>query len=98
MEELGRRFQEILTSTVSSVLIGRPESKAGQAPGTSDPIDRLFDQLRLRRLAEEQKETFSKQTEAAQHQQKFNEAQAAAAKQAEADGDLNWRAIGRQPW
>ena len=46
-----------------------------------DPIDSLFDQLRQRRLAEEQKETFSKQQEAAARLKELNEAQAVAARQ-----------------
>jgi uncharacterized membrane protein YqiK len=79
-EELGRRFQQYDINCVA-VLIGRPESKikAGQA----DPIDRLFDQLRQRRLADEQRETFAKQEEAALHLKQLNDAQAAAAKQTE---------------
>jgi len=58
-EELGRRFREYDINCVA-VLIGRPESRS-VAPGQEDAIERLFDQLRLRRLAEEQKETFAKQ-------------------------------------
>ena len=80
-DELGRRFKE-LDINVVAVLIGRPESK----PGTSreeDPMERLFDQLRVRRLAEEQKETYSKQQEAAVHLKELAEAQAAAEKQRE---------------
>src|SRR5205814_3426953 len=46
--ELGRRFSEFDINCVA-VLIGRPESKTGIAEG-EDPIDRLFDQLRQRRL------------------------------------------------
>ena len=79
-EELGRRFKE-LDINVVAVLIGRPESKV--KPGGEDAIERLFDQLRLRRLAEEQKETYSKQQEAAVHLKRLNEAQAAAEKQRE---------------
>ena len=48
-----------------------------------DPIERLFDQLRMRRLAEEQIATFAKQEEAAQHLKDLNDAKAAAEKQAE---------------
>jgi hypothetical protein len=48
-----------------------------------DPIERLFDQLRQRRLAEEQKATFSKQQDAAAKLRELNEAQAAAEKQTE---------------
>ena len=63
------------------MLIGRPESK--RAAGAEDPIERLFDQLRARRLALEQKETYAKQEEAAAQLKELNDAQAAAAKQTE---------------
>ena len=79
-EELGRRFRDYDITCVA-VLIGRPESKIG--PGQEDPIETLFDQLRLRRLAEEQKHTFAKQEEAAVQLKELNDAQAAAAKQTE---------------
>jgi hypothetical protein len=46
-------------------------------------MERLFDQLRMRRLAEEQISTFKKQEEAAQHLKDLNNAKAAADKQAE---------------
>jgi uncharacterized membrane protein YqiK len=78
-EELGRRFQEFDINCVA-VLIGRPES-ALLAPGEEDPIDRLFDQLRQRRLAEEQKETFAKQQEAAAQLKQLNHARAEADRQ-----------------
>jgi len=78
--ELGRRFSEFDINCVA-VLIGRPESKVKN--GQPDAIDRLFDQLRQRRLADEQRETFGKQEEAAQRLKMLNDAQAAAAKQAE---------------
>ncbi len=78
-EELGRRFQEFDINCVA-VLIGRPES-AMIKPGQEDPIDRLFDQLRQRRLAEEQKETFAKQQEAAAQQKQLNQARAEADRQ-----------------
>jgi len=78
-EELGRRFQEFDINCVA-VLIGRPES-ALIKPGAEDPIDRLFDQLRQRRLAEEQKETFAKQQEAAAQQKQLNQARAEADRQ-----------------
>src|SRR6185295_8751818 len=45
--------------------------------------ERLFDQLRMRRLAEEQIGTFQKQEEAAAKQRELNDARAAAEKQAE---------------
>jgi uncharacterized membrane protein YqiK len=81
-EELGRRFQEYDINCIA-VLIGRPESNAARAAGQDDPIERLFDQLRARRLAEEQKATFEKQEEAAVRMKQLNHAQAAAQKQAE---------------
>ena len=64
------------------MLIGRPESKL-ERPDQDDPIETLFDQLRQRRLAEEQKETFAKQEEAAVQLKELNDAQAAAEKQTE---------------
>jgi len=80
-DELGRRFKDYDINCVA-VLIGRPESK-GTGPDKVDPIERLFDQLRQRRLAEEQKATFLKQEEAAARLKALNEAQATAAKQTE---------------
>jgi len=77
-EELGRRFESYDINCVA-VLIGRPES--AHAHNGEDPIDSLFDQLRQRRLAEEQKETFAKQQEAATRLKELNEAQAVAARQ-----------------
>jgi uncharacterized membrane protein YqiK len=79
-EELGRRFKDYDINCVA-VLIGRPESQV--AAGQVDPIERLFDQLRQRRMAEEQKATFAKQEEAAARLKALNEAQATAAKQTE---------------
>ncbi|HVE15640.1 MAG TPA: SPFH domain-containing protein, partial [Chthoniobacterales bacterium] len=76
--ELGRRFKDYDINCVA-VLIGRPESK--QVAGKEDAIDRLFDQLRQRRLAEEQKETYAKQEEASIRLKQLNEANAAADKQ-----------------
>jgi len=81
-EELGRRFQDYDINCIA-VLIGRPESKASRLAGAEDPIEKLFDQLRMRRLASEQLATFAKQEEAAKHLQKLADAQAAAAKQPE---------------
>ena len=52
-------------------------------PELGDPIETLFDQLRQRRLAEEQKKTFLKQEEAAVQLKELNDAQAAALKQTE---------------
>jgi uncharacterized membrane protein YqiK len=78
-EELGKRFSEYDITCVA-VLIGRPESKRS---GADDPIERLFDQLRARRLALEQKETYAKQEEAAVQLKELNDAQAAAVKQTE---------------
>ncbi len=74
-EQLGLRFQEFDINCVA-VLIGRPESAVKN--GAEDPIDRLFDQLRQRRLAEEQKETFAKQQEAAAQLKALNHAKAQA--------------------
>jgi regulator of protease activity HflC (stomatin/prohibitin superfamily) len=79
-EELGKRFKEFDINCIA-VLIGRPESKADFKH--EDPIERLFDQLRMRRLAEEQISTFAKQQEAAEHLKDLNDAKAAADKQAE---------------
>lgn len=78
--ELGKRFKEFDINCIA-VLIGRPESKMDS--DNVDPIERLFDQLRMRRLAEEQIATFAKQEEAAQHLKDLNNAKAAAEKQAE---------------
>jgi uncharacterized membrane protein YqiK len=79
--ELGRRFSGYDINCVA-VLIGRPESKIQDAE-LGDPIETLFDQLRQRRLAEEQKATFAKQEEAAVQLKELNDAQAAALKQSE---------------
>src|SRR6185295_18028173 len=79
-EELGKRFKEFDINCIA-VLIGRPESKMDSE--NVDPIERLFDQLRMRRLAEEQISTFAKQEEAAQKQKELNNAKAAAEKQTE---------------
>src|SRR4051794_6346970 len=80
-EELGQRFQKYDINVVA-VLIGRPESRE-VAAGKSDPIETLFDQLRMRRLADEQRATFAKQEEAAQQQVALNEAKAKAERQTE---------------
>jgi len=79
-QELGKRFTEFDINCVA-VLIGRPESSI--ADPASDPIEKLFDQLRIRRLAEEQRETYAKQQEAAVHLKALEEAKAIAGKQAE---------------
>lgn len=79
--QLSARF-EAFDINVVSVLIGRPESKELPA-GKADPIDTLFDQLRMRRLADEQKETFAKQEEAARNQIALNKAKAQAERQAD---------------
>jgi uncharacterized membrane protein YqiK len=78
-DELGRRFSNYDINCVA-VLIGRPETKP-ETVGQGDPIEQLFDQLRTRRLAEEQKETYSKQEEAAIRMKELNHAYAAAEKQ-----------------
>jgi uncharacterized membrane protein YqiK len=80
--ELGRRFANYDINCVA-VLIGRPESLIAAGSDRKDPIELLFDQLRARRLAAEQKETYVKQQEAALQLRELNEANAAAAKQAE---------------
>lgn len=80
-QELGRRFKEFDINCVA-VLIGRPHSKTSVKDGP-EPIDQLFDQLRVRRLAEEQKATFAKQQEATMQLKQLNEARAIAEKQAE---------------
>jgi uncharacterized membrane protein YqiK len=79
--ELGKRFTEFDINCVA-VLIGRPETGRLQ-PGGTDPIETLFDQLRVRRLAQEQRETYAKQQEAAVHLKELMQAQAAAQKQSE---------------
>ena len=79
-EELGRRFQDYDINCIA-VLIGRPESRVPE--GQQDPIELLFDQLRARRLAEEQKQTFAKQEEAAKQLRELNDARASADKQTE---------------
>jgi len=79
-EELGKRFKEFDINCIA-VLIGRPESTRDMT--AEDPIERLFDQLRMRRLAEEQIATFGRQEEAAFHLKDLNDAKAAAEKQSE---------------
>jgi uncharacterized membrane protein YqiK len=79
---LGERFREYDINCIA-VKIGRPESQGSQyAPG-QDPIEHLFDQLRQRRLADEQIETYKKQEFAAEKQRELNSARAAAEKEAE---------------
>src|SRR3954454_977543 len=80
-EELGERFK-LYDINVVAVLIGRPESRE-VAEGKTDPIETLFDQLRIRRLADEQRATYIKQEEAAQQQIALNEAKAKAERQTE---------------
>jgi uncharacterized membrane protein YqiK len=80
--ELGRRFREYDITCVA-VLIGRPESQLDPAHRGQDPIQGLFDQLRQRRLANEQIETYARQQEAATKQRELNEARAIADKQTE---------------
>jgi uncharacterized membrane protein YqiK len=81
-EELGRRFEEYDINCIA-VLIGRPESRGSQYETGSDPIEKLFDQLRLRRLAEEQVATYDKQEQAAKKLKDLNHAEAIATKQTE---------------
>src|SRR6266853_1875991 len=80
-EELGERFKRYDINVVA-VLIGRPESRE-IAAGHADPIETLFDQLRMRRLADEQRATYAKQEEAAQQQVALNQAKAKAERQTE---------------
>jgi uncharacterized membrane protein YqiK len=77
---LGKRFQEYDINCIA-VMIGRPETRV--PAGGEDPIERLFDQLRARRLAEEQKTTYGKQQEAQAQLQELNMATAQAVKQTE---------------
>src|SRR5438105_8448760 len=80
-EQLGQRFKSYDINVVA-VLIGRPESREVVA-GQADPIETLFDQLRMRRLADEQRATYAKQEEAAKQQVALNEAKAKAERQTE---------------
>ena len=80
-EELGERFK-LYDINVVAVLIGRPESREVKE-GQADPIETLFDQLRMRRLADEQRATYAKQEEAAQQQVALNQAKAKAERQTE---------------
>src|SRR4051812_13920966 len=80
-EELGERFKRYDINVVA-VLIGRPESRE-VAAGQADPIETLFDQLRMRRLADEQRATYAEQEKAAQQQVALNQAKAKAERQTE---------------
>jgi uncharacterized membrane protein YqiK len=80
--ELGRRFHEYDINCIA-VLIGRPESKVPGTAAVPDPIEALFDQLRVRRLSQEQIATYGKQEEAATQLKKLNDARSAAEKQTE---------------
>jgi uncharacterized membrane protein YqiK len=80
-EELGVRFARYDINVVA-VLIGRPESRE-TAAGQADPIETLFDQLRMRRLADEQRATYAIQEEAAKQQVALNQARAKAERQTE---------------
>jgi uncharacterized membrane protein YqiK len=80
--ELGRRFHEYDINCIA-VLIGRPEAKVPGTPAAPDPIEALFDQLRIRRLSQEQIATYAKQEEAANQLKKLNDARSAAEKQTE---------------
>jgi uncharacterized membrane protein YqiK len=80
--ELGRRFREYDINCVA-VLIGRPQSEGNQYQPGEDPIEHLLDQLRMRRLAEEQVGTYQKQKEAANQLRELNAAQAESDKQTE---------------
>ncbi|HEY3662708.1 MAG TPA: SPFH domain-containing protein [Chthoniobacterales bacterium] len=80
-EELGVRFARYDINVVA-VLIGRPESRE-IAAGQADPIETLFDQLRMRRLADEQRATYAIQEQAAKQQVALNQARARAERQTE---------------
>jgi len=80
-DELGTRFTRYDINVVA-VLIGRPESRE-IAAGQADPIETLFDQLRMRRLADEQRVTYATQEEAAKQQVALNQAKAKAERQTE---------------
>lgn len=80
--ELGRRFRDYDINCVA-VLIGRPQSEGNQCQLGHDPVEHLLDQLRMRRLAEEQVGTYQKQTEAANQLRELNAAKAESDKQAE---------------
>src|SRR5256714_4064471 len=56
-EELGERFKRYDINVVA-VLIGRPESREITA-GQADPIETLFDQLRMRRVAGQEGRTLA---------------------------------------
>src|ERR1041384_3962772 len=81
-EELTDRFKQYAINVVA-LLIGRPEARGGVTAGEPDPIETLFDQLRMRRLADEQRETYAKQEEAAKQQVALNQAKAKAERQTE---------------
>ncbi|MCB1049935.1 MAG: hypothetical protein KDC71_04995 [Acidobacteria bacterium] len=81
-DELGRRFKDYDINCIS-VLIGRPDSKSEPGSRGEEPIKDLFNQLRLRRLAREQLETYEKQEEAAHKLKALNAAQAEANKMTE---------------
>jgi uncharacterized membrane protein YqiK len=76
-DELRVKFEQFDIQCVD-VLIGRPESKAGDTK-----IENLLEQLRQRQFAIEQVETYQKQQEAAVRQKSLNEAVAQAQLQAE---------------
>ena len=76
-EELRARFEHFDIQCVD-VLIGRPESRAGDTK-----IENLLEQLRQRQFAVEQIETFQRQQDAAVRQKSLNEAVAQAQLQPE---------------
>ncbi|MEQ1507320.1 MAG: SPFH domain-containing protein, partial [Myxococcota bacterium] len=79
-DELGRRFREFDITCVAA-MIGRPESRL-TADGT-DPIEHLFDQLRVRRISEEKIATYRQQEEAAVQLRSLHRASAEAEKESE---------------
>lgn len=79
-DELGRRFREFDITCVA-VMTGRPESRL-TADGT-DPIEHLFDQLRIRRISEEKVATYRQQEQAAVQLRSLHRAAAEAEKEKE---------------
>lgn len=79
-DELGRRFREFDITCVA-VMTGRPESRL-MADGT-DPIEHLFDQLRIRRISEEKIATYRQQEQAAVQLRSLHRAAAEAEKEKE---------------
>lgn len=77
MEDMKPKLAEY-SLELQEVLIGTP-----RASQDDTSIEVIYDQLRLRQVAEEQKETYDKQKEAAQKEREMNEAKAAASVQSQ---------------